>query len=384
MSLKAAKRGMISPFIVMDVMRAANAREAQGEDILHMEVGQPSSAAPSKVLQAARDALDQELLGYTDAFGVPHLKARIAARYEDMYGVKIDPARIAVTTGSSGGFLLAFLSAFDAGDRVALASPGYPAYRNILTALDIEVVDILTGPDSDFQPTPDLLDRVEGKLDGLIIASPSNPTGTMIDRDDLQALASYCRERGVRVVSDEIYHGITFEEPAHTMAEFDDECFVVNSFSKYYSMTGWRLGWLVFPESLARPVECLAQNLFISAPTLSQMAALAAFDCQPELDANVARYKANRDLLLAELPKAGFDKLSHAQGAFYVYADVSDLTDDSQAFCQEILAKTGVAITPGTDFDPSRGHHYVRFSFAGSTEDMAEAVGRLKVLRQTL
>jgi len=384
MSLKAAKRGMISPFIVMDVMRAANAREAQGEDILHMEVGQPSSAAPSKVLQAARDALDQELLGYTDAFGVPHLKARIAARYEDMYGVKIDPARIAATTGSSGGFLLAFLSAFDAGDRVALASPGYPAYRNILTALDIEVVDILTGPDTDFQPTPGLLDQVEGKLDGLIIASPSNPTGTMIDRDGLNALASYCRGRGVRVVSDEIYHGITFEEPAHTMAEFDDECFVVNSFSKYYSMTGWRLGWLVFPESLARPVECLAQNLFISAPTLSQMAALAAFDCQPELDANVARYKANRDLLLAELPKAGFDKLSHAQGAFYVYADVSDLTDDSQAFCQEILAKTGVAITPGTDFDPSRGHHYVRFSFAGSTEDMAEAVGRLKVLRQTL
>jgi len=381
MSLKAAKRGMISPFIVMDVMRAANAREAQGEDILHMEVGQPSSAAPSKVLQAARDALDQELLGYTDAFGVPHLKARIAARYEDMYGVKIDPARIAVTTGSSGGFLLAFLSAFDAGDRVALASPGYPAYRNILTALDIEVVDILTGPDTDFQPTPGLLDQVEGDLDGLIIASPSNPTGTMIDRDGLNALAGYCRGRGVRVVSDEIYHGITFEEPAHTMAEFDDECFVVNSFSKYYSMTGWRLGWLVFPESLARPVECLAQNLFISAPTLSQMAALAAFDCQPELDANVSRYKANRDLLLAELPKAGFDKLSHAQGAFYVYADVSDLTDDSQAFCQEILAKTGVAITPGKDFDPSRGHHYVRFSFAGSTEDMAEAVGRLKGIR---
>jgi len=378
MTLKAAKRGAISPFIVMDVMRAANAREAQGEDILHMEVGQPSTAAPSKVLLAARDALDQELLGYTDAFGVPHLKARIAAQYDDIYGVKIDPARIAVTTGSSGGFLLAFLSAFDAGDRVALASPGYPAYRNILTALDIEVVDILTGPDSDFQPTPDLLAQVEGTLDGLIIASPSNPTGTMMDAAGLKALAGYCREQGIRLVSDEIYHGITYERPAHTMAEFEPEAFVVNSFSKYYAMTGWRLGWLVFPESLARPIECLAQNLFISPPTLSQMAALAAFDCQPELDANVKRYKANRDLLLAELPKAGFDKLSHAQGAFYVYADVSHLTDDSQAFCQEILAKTGVAITPGADFDPSRGHHYVRFSFAGSTEDMAEAVGRLK------
>ncbi|HEY9081122.1 pyridoxal phosphate-dependent aminotransferase [Magnetovibrio sp.] len=384
MTLKAAKRGAISPFIVMDVMRAANAREAQGEDILHMEVGQPSTAAPSKVLQAARDALDRELLGYTDAFGVPPLKDRIAAQYRNTYGVDVDPARIAVTTGSSGGFLLAFLSAFDAGDRVALASPGYPAYRNILTALDIEVVDILTGPDTDFQPTPDLLDQVDGRLDGLIIASPSNPTGTMIDRDGLQALAAYCRARGMRVVSDEIYHGITFEEPAHTMAEFDDECFVVNSFSKYYSMTGWRLGWLVFPESLARSVECLAQNLFISAPTLSQMAAISAFDCQAELDANVARYKANRDLLLDELPKAGFDKLSHAQGAFYVYADVAHLTDDSQAFCQQILAQTGVAVTPGVDFDPQRGHQFVRFSFAGSTEDMAEAAKRLKVFRQTL
>jgi len=384
MTLKAAKRGMISPFIVMDVMRAANAREAQGEDILHMEVGQPSTAAPSKVLQAARDALDRELLGYTDAFGVPPLKARIAAQYQKAYGLEIDPARIAVTTGSSGGFVLAFLSAFDAGDRVALASPGYPAYRNILTALDIEVVDILTGPQTDFQPTPELLEKVEGNLDGLIIASPSNPTGTMIDGGGLKALAAYCRARSVRVVSDEIYHGITFEESAHSMAEFDDECFVVNSFSKYYSMTGWRLGWLVFPQSLSRSVECLAQNLFISAPTLSQIAAIAAFDCRAELDANVARYKANRDVLLEELPKAGFDKLSHAQGAFYVYADVAHLTDDSQAFCQKILAETGVAVTPGVDFDPGRGHHYVRFSFAGSTEDMAQAAKRLKVFRQTL
>lgn len=384
MTLKAAKRGAISPFIVMDVMRAANALEATGKDVIHMEVGQPSSCAPNKVLEAARNALNDELLGYTDAFGVPPLKARIADQYQDAYGVTVDPARIAVTTGSSGGFLLAFLSAFDAGDRVALVSPGYPAYRNILQSLDIEVVDIQAGPETDFQPTPELLDQVEGDLDGLIIASPSNPTGTMIDRDGLAALATYCRERGVRLISDEIYHGITFEEPAHTMAEFDDECFVVNSFSKYYSMTGWRLGWLVFPESLARPVECLAQNLFISAPTLSQIAAIAAFDCKPELDANVARYKANRDLLLKALPEAGFDKLSHAQGAFYVYADVAHLTDDSQAFCQKILAKTGVAVTPGLDFDPVRGHQSLRFSFAGSTANMAEAAKRLKVFRLTL
>jgi len=382
MTLKAAKRGAISPFIVMDVMRAANARQAAGEDVLHMEVGQPSTPAPSKVLAAARAALDQELLGYTDAFGVTLLKERIAKQYLDAYGVRIDPARIAVTTGSSGGFILAFLAAFDAGDRVALASPGYPAYRNILKALDIEVVDILTGPETDFQPTPALLEKIDGRLDGLIIASPSNPTGTMIDREGLAALAAYCRERGVRIVSDEIYHGITFEEPAHTMAEFDDECFVVNSFSKYYSMTGWRLGWLVFPESLSRSVECLAQNLFISAPTLSQIAAVAAFDCKAELDANVARYKANRDILLQALPEAGFDKLSHAQGAFYVYADVAHLTDDSQALCKKILKETGVAVTPGVDFDPERGHRSVRFSFAGSTEDMAEAVRRLKAFRQ--
>ncbi len=384
MTLKAAQRGAISPFIVMDVMRAANAREVAGEDVLHMEVGQPSTAAPKKVLEAARDALDRELLGYTDAFGVPPLKARIARHYQETYGVAIDPARIAVTTGSSGGFVLAFLSAFDADDRVALASPGYPAYRNILTALGIEVVNIETGPETDYQPTPELLDRVDGKLDGLIIASPSNPTGTMIGQDGLAALAEYCRTRGTRLVSDEIYHGITYEEPAHTMAEFEPEAFIVNSFSKYYSMTGWRLGWLVFPESLGRPVECLAQNLFISAPTLSQIAAVEAFDCQPELDANVARYKANRDLLLDELPKAGFDKLSHAQGAFYIYADVTDLTGDSPEFCKKILAETGVAVTPGVDFDPGRGRHYLRFSFAGGTDDMAEAAKRLKVFRQTL
>ena len=381
MTLKAAKRGAIPAFIVMDVMRAANAREAAGDDVLHMEVGQPSTSAPSGVLKAARDALDQELLGYTDAFGVPHLKDRIAQHYQETYGVTIDPSRIAVTTGSSGGFILAFLSTFDAGDRVALVSPGYPAYRNILTALDIEVVNIETGPETDFQPTPELLDQVEGALDGLIIASPSNPTGTMIDRDGLAALADYCRDRGIRVISDEIYHGITYEEPAHTMAEFDDECFVVNSFSKYFSMTGWRLGWMIFPQSLARPVECLAQNLFISAPTLSQVAASAAFDCKDELDANVARYKANRDLLLEALPQAGFDKLSHAQGAFYVYADVTHMTDDSLAFCKKILAETGVAVTPGVDFDPDRGHHYLRFSFAGATDDMAEAAKRLKAFR---
>jgi len=384
MTLKAAKRGAIDPFIVMDVMRAANARQDQGKDVLHLEVGQPSTSASRAVLEAARDALERELLGYTDAFGVPPLKDAIAAHYRRAYGVDVDPARIAVTTGSSGGFVLAFLSAFDVGDRVALASPGYPAYRNILTALGIEVVNLEVGPDTDYQPTPEVLAQVDGPLDGLIIASPSNPTGTMIDGPGLKALADYCQDQGIRLISDEIYHGITYEGPAHSIAEYAPEAFVVNSFSKYYCMTGWRLGWLIFPESLARSIECLAQNLFISPPTLSQIAAIAAFDCEDELDANVARYKVNRDVLLAELPKAGFDKLSHAQGAFYIYADVSHLTDDSLEFCQRILAETGVAITPGVDFDPARGHHFVRFSFAGATADILETTKRLKVFCDAL
>ena len=377
MSLKIAKRGAIDPFIVMDVMRAANRAEREGENILHMEVGQPSTPAPGAVLDAAAQALKSNLIGYTDAFGVPELRARIVEHYQAAYGVELNSDHIAVTTGSSGGFILSFLAAFDAGDRVALASPGYPAYRNILGALDVEVVNIETGPESDFQPTVELLEQIDGKLDGLIIASPSNPTGTMISPHGLERLATYCKERGVRVISDEIYHGVTFDAPAQTMAAYDPECLIVNSFSKYYSMTGWRLGWLVFPPSLLASIQCLAQNLFISPPTLSQLAAVAAFDCAPELDANVQRYKANRDLLLKELPKAGFDKLSHAQGAFYIYADVSHMTDDSLAFCRQILKETGVAVTPGIDFDPGRGNHTLRFSFAGSTEHMAEAAARL-------
>ncbi len=383
MTLKTARRSAIRPFIVMDVMRAANERQAQGEDVLHLEVGQPSTPAPQRVLNAAREALSHNLLGYTEALGATALRTAIAAHYQSAYAMDVDPSRICVTTGSSGAFVLAFLTAFDAGDRVALASPGYPAYRNILTALGIEVVDIETGPETNFQPTPELLDRIEGSLEGLIIASPSNPTGTMIDAKGLRALADACRARGVRLISDEIYHGITYESPAHTMAKFEPEAFIVNSFSKYYAMTGWRLGWLIFPESLLRPIECLAQNLFISPPTLSQLAALEAFAAADELDANVARYKVNRDLLLAELPQAGFDKLSHAQGAFYIYADVSHLCDDSLKFCQRILAKTGVAITPGVDFDPTRGHRAVRFSFAGATRDMAEAAKRLKIFSQS-
>ena len=382
MALKSSRRGGIPPFIVMDVMREANAREARGESIVHLEVGQPSTPAPQGVIEAARRALKDNRLGYTEAFGLPELRARVARHYLETHGQAVDRGRIVVCTGSSSGFVLAFLAAFDPGDRVALAVPGYPAYRNILAALGIEPVMLEVGIESNFQPTPEALDTVSGRLDGLIIASPANPTGTMIGRADLERLAAYCRDRGVRLISDEIYHGIAYGEAAETALAFDAEAIVVNSFSKYFSMTGWRLGWMVVPESLLRAVECLTQNLYISPPTLSQLAGLAVFDCKGELDANVARYAANRRLLLAELPRAGFDRLAPAEGAFYLYADVGALTNDSAEFCRRMLAETGVAATPGLDFDPKRGNRFVRFSFAGSTADMAEAARRLIAWRR--
>lgn len=381
MSLKATRRGAISPFIVMDVMQAAARRQASHGDCLHLEVGQPSTPAPQGVLAAAHHALDHHVLGYTLALGIPPLRDAIAGHYRTTYGVEVPSDRIVVTTGSSGGFILAFLAAFDAGDRVALASPGYPAYRNILQAVDVEPVLLAAGPDSRYQPTVGMLERAQaqhGRLDGLIVASPANPTGTMLTRAELADLAQYCRETGIRLISDEIYHGITYGTVATTAAAACDQAIVVNSFSKYYSMTGWRLGWLVVPESLHRSVECLAQNLFISPPSLSQHAAVAAFDCTGELDANVARYAANRALLLEALPRAGFDRLAPPDGAFYLYADVAHLTNDSRELCARMLAETGVAITPGVDFDPAQGHRTVRFSYAGSTEDMAEAARRLE------
>jgi len=378
MVLKVARRGSVPPFIVMDVMRAANEREAAGGDVLHLEVGQPGTGAPRGVIEAVSQALPGDKMGYTDALGLPGLRRRIARHYAETYGVETDPGRVVVCTGSSGAFILAFLSAFEAGDRVALASPGYPAYRNILRALGIEPVDVLVGPETNFQPTAELLDKVPGRIDGLIIASPSNPTGTMISPEGLEEIAGYCTGRGIRLISDEIYHGITFGRPAQTALAFAGDAVIVNSFSKYYSMTGWRLGWMIMPENLLRPVECLAQNLFISPPTVSQHAGIAAFDCGEELDGHVRRYARNRELLLAELPKAGFDKMASADGAFYLYADVAHLTNDSTDFCNRMLAETGVAATPGVDFDPERGNRYLRLSFSGKTEDMAEAARRLR------
>ena len=377
MALKIARRGAVPPFIAMEVLRDANERAARGENVLHLEVGQPSTGAPRAVIEAAKRALDREQLGYTEALGIPPLRQRIARHYRDMYGVSVDPARVIATTGSSGAFLLSFLAAFDPGDRVALAAPGYPAYRNILVALGITPLNLLTGAETRFQPTPALLDQVDGRIDGLIVASPSNPAGTMIDADSFRRLYEYCQARQIRLVSDEIYHGITYGMRPTTALALAEDAIVINSFSKYFSMTGWRIGWMIASTDLLRPIECLAQNLFISPPTLPQIAASAAFECGDELDANVRRYAENRALLLDRLPRAGFDRLAPADGAFYIYADVSRLTNDSGEFCRRMLAETGVAATPGLDFDAERGHQFIRFSFAGSAADIAAAASRL-------
>ncbi len=377
MVLKIARRGSVPPFIAMEVLREANERAEAGADILHLEVGQPSTGAPQAVVEAAKLALESLQLGYTEALGIPPLRRRIARHYADTYGVTVDPARVVVTTGSSGAFLLGFLAAFDPGDRVALAAPGYPAYRNILTALGIEPVLLPADAATRFQPTVALLERAGQPIDGLILASPSNPAGTMLDAAAFRQLHEHCRVRGIRLISDEIYHGITYGMQPTTALALGDEAIVINSFSKYFSMTGWRLGWMVLPAELLRPVECLAQNLFISPPTLPQHAAAAVFDCREELDANVRRYAANRRLLLDQLPRAGFERLAPADGAFYLYADVTSLTNDSERFCRRMLAETGVAATPGVDFDGERGGGFLRFSFAGSTADVAAAADRL-------
>jgi aspartate/methionine/tyrosine aminotransferase len=384
MVLKVARRGTIPPFIVMDVMRAANERDRARGDVIHLEVGQPGTGAPAGVIAAAKAALDSDKLGYTDSFGVPELRDRIVDHYRNWYGVTVPRERVVMTTGSSGAFVLSFLAAFDPGDRVGLVEPAYACYKNILRAFGIEPVSIPGEAATRYQPTPAILDKAQaegGALDGLIVASPNNPTGTMLTGPAFHEVVAYCAGQGIRFVSDEIYHGITYEEKGETAAN-DPGAIVINSFSKYFSMTGWRLGWMIVPEDLLRPVECLAQNLFISPPTLSQLAAIAAFDCHAELEANVARYRANRALLLDALPAAGFDRLAPADGAFYLFAEVGHLTNDSEAFCQKMLAETGVATTPGVDFDPARGRAQLRFSFSGTTEDMGEAARRLRAWSQ--
>jgi aspartate/methionine/tyrosine aminotransferase len=381
MTIKTAARGLVPPFIVMDMMRDAAQLEAQGRRIVHLEVGQPSTGLPAKAAARLRDLIGQDPLGYTVASGLAELRRRIVAHYHATYGVAVDESRVFVTTGSSGGFMLAFLAAFAPGDRVALAAPGYPAYRHILSALGVSVDLIEVGADTRYQPTVAHLRALPALPDGLILASPSNPSGTVVPAAEFRELVGFCETHGIRLISDEIYHGLTYGAEVTTAAGISHSAIVVNSFSKFFSMTGWRLGWLVLPPDLVRPLECLAQNLFISPPAVSQWAGVFVFDCADELQANVARYAANRALLLERLPGLGFDRLAPADGAFYIYADVARLTNDAEAFCRRMLHEAGVAATPGIDFDPINGRHFVRFSFAGSTPDMAEACDRLAAWR---
>jgi aspartate/methionine/tyrosine aminotransferase len=375
--LKVAARAMVDPFIAMDVLTAANAQQAAGRDVIHLELGEPAGGPPAAVIEAARARLGERPLGYTEAFGMPALRRAIADHCRHCYGLEVAPARIAVTVGASGAFVLGLLAAFEPGDRVVVPEPAFPAYKAILQALGCEVVRLGLGPETAFKPTLAQLDALPRPLHGLLIASPSNPTGTMLAAAELEAIAGYCRAHGMRLIADEIYHGITYDAPAATALACAPEAIVINGFSKYFCMTGWRLGWMVLPEDLIRPVELLAQNLYISAPALAQEAALVAFRCRAELDRRIETYRANRQVLLERLPEAGLDRFAPVDGAFYLYADVGHLTEQSKTFCERLLADTGVALAPGADFDRSAGHRYIRFAFAGDHARLVEGTDRV-------
>ena len=374
--MKNSTRGAVAPFIVMDVMEAARQAEEEGRHIIHMEVGQPSTAAPQKALKYLKDSMDSDAMGYTVALGLPALRQKISGLYGEWYDVDLDPARVVITPGSSGAFILSFTSLFDAGARVGIGAPGYPSYRQILRALDLVPVDIETQPENRLQPVASEL--VGQDLAGLLVASPANPTGTMLDHAALSSLIHATQDVGGAFISDEIYHGIEYEAKAVSALEITDDCYVINSFSKYFSMTGWRVGWMVVPEDHIRQVERLAQNMFICSPHASQLAALAAMDAHDELQENLNVYRKNRALMMGGLPKAGFTKFAPPDGAFYVYVDVSEFTDDSLAFSKQILAEAGVALTPGLDFDPARGAGTLRLSYARSTADIEEGLLRLE------
>jgi aspartate/methionine/tyrosine aminotransferase len=372
-------RSDVPPFMVMDVMAAAARIEAAGGRVIHLEVGQPAAPAPASAIAAARAALAARPLGYTETLGIPTLRARIARHYADSYGVAIEPARIAVTTGSSAGFILAFLALFEPGDRIAVALPGYPPYRHILTALGCEPVAIETTPATRWAITPEMLIAAHRKapLKGVLVASPANPTGTMMTAAALRDLVDAAESEDIAFISDEIYHGLDYAFPAETAARLSDRAVIINSFSKYFCMTGWRIGWMLLPEPLVRPVERLQGNLAISVPTLSQIAAEAAFNGRAEMEAVKHGYEENRRILLEGLPKAGIEKILPVDGAFYLYADVARFCDDSFEFAKRMLEDTHVAVTPGVDFDPRAGRHFIRFCYAGSAAEMHEAVERI-------
>ena len=364
----------IEPFQAIGVSRLAHQLKAQGRSIIHMEFGQPSTGAPRAAIAAAHKVLDSDGMGYWES---PELKARIAGHYGEQYGVEVEPDRLILTCGASPALLLALISSFNPGDRVALARPGYVAYRNTLKALHMVPVEIACGPNSRFQLTAEHIADLDPAPAGLIIASPANPTGTIIAAAELEAIAKVCAERGIRIVSDEIYHGLSYVEPAHSMLEFAPDALIINSFSKYFSMVGWRLGWLLSPASHMHRARAYVGNLYLTSPSLSQHAALAAMDAREELDGHVEVYRANRKLLLDALPALGLADIAPPDGAFYIYANVGHLTNDSLAFCKTLLQDTGVATAPGVDFDPVDGRHFIRLSFAVSTPQVEEALRRL-------
>ena len=374
-----SRRSDVPAFMVMDVMAAAARIEEQGGRVIHMEVGQPAAPAPKSALAAARDALASPRLGYTETLGIAPLRARVARHYREMYGIEIDSQRVAITTGSSAGFTLAFLALFEAEDRVAVALPGYPPYRHILTALGCKAALIETTPATRWAITPEMLiaEHRKAPLKGVLIASPANPTGTMVTSRVLRDLIAAAENEGIWFISDEIYHGLDYAFPAETAAKLSDRAVIINSFSKYFCMTGWRIGWMVVPPALIRPIERLQGNLAISVPTLSQIAALAAFDGREEMEAVKHGYEENRRILLDGLPKVGIDKILPVDGAFYLYADVSRFSNDSFEFAKRMLAETHVAVTPGIDFDPLEGRRFVRLCYAGASADMQEAVERI-------
>jgi aspartate/methionine/tyrosine aminotransferase len=377
--LTPSRRSDVPPFIVMDVMAHAARREAQGARVIHMEVGQPAASAPRTAIRAAQNALETGRICYTETLGIPTLRAAIARHYAGAYGLSLDPSRVVVTTGSSGGFILAFLALFEAGDRVALANPGYPPYRHILSALGCEPVLIATSAETRWVLTGKALIAEHRKkpLAGVVVASPANPTGTMMDADSLAQLIAAAEAEGIRVISDEIYHGLDYAFTAETALKLSDRAVAINSFSKYFCMTGWRIGWMVVPNNLVRTVERLQGNLAISVPTLAQVAAEAAFDGQAEMEAVKHGYEENRRILTEGLPKAGLDRFLPADGAFYLYANIARFSDDSLAFAKRMLDEADVAATPGIDFDPIDGRHFLRFCYAGAAAEIHEAVERI-------
>ncbi|MDL2400792.1 pyridoxal phosphate-dependent aminotransferase [Rhizobium mayense] len=376
-----SKRSDVEPFHAMDVLAEATRRRQAGHAVISMAVGQPSHPTPQAALEASREALGHGRIGYTDALGTLALKRALAGHYQVRHGLTIDPKRIAITTGSSAGFNLAFLTLFDPGDSVAIARPGYPAYRNILAALGLDVLEVPVTAETQFTLTPESLEAAQAasgkRLKGVLLASPANPTGTVTGRAALKALADYCADRSIAFISDEIYHGLTFVGEETSALELTDEAIVINSFSKYYCMTGWRIGWMVLPERLVRPIERVAQSLYISAPELSQIAAAAALGAGAELDVYRESYRRNRDFLMRRLPEIGFSIASPMDGAFYAYVDVSKFTNDSMAFARKMLAEINVAATPGLDFDPIEGHRTMRISYAGSNAEIEEAAERI-------